>query len=301
MNKISLYLAPVFKGRPRKRKISKQIFLREEVEASDACVEQSLVNEADSSDDNLTDTASDTGSVNVKLPCLPRLVAGVKNDSKYNSVITHMKQERKPIPPVPKLIKIETKNSAECEDFDFAKVLKTDNDRSKHFNDDKNLAPQYRVDRISESCYEDNPNPLSVKSQYPFDYVNESDNEDNPNVHSVKSPWDVVIESNNAAHVSSNDHLHMQSRVPTIVANKLMANEKEESSKEVPLKRKRGRPPGRMPSKCFKSFVVDEIAMDKLDEKSEQILIKEDSYVESKVESDNDAEVIRFFELICRL
>lgn len=134
------YLAPVLKGRPRKKRTTKDLTCkvqerggkyRRKIEtiSQDNVVGRPPLPESDSSDENQTDTSEDSTVGSHELPCPPKLVSSVnevkeEKDEKMGlaetnqGVIRAVKQsslvEVKPtaIPPVPKLVKIEPKPEA---------------------------------------------------------------------------------------------------------------------------------------------------------------------------------------------
>jgi hypothetical protein len=247
---VCFILAPVLKGRPRKKKASKSTASKEELKVQEniATVGQEVLNEAESSDDNHTDT-SEASSIQ-ELPCPPKLVTKVKEE-KLTSVIRSVKHESKSveIPPVPKLVKIEPKEPIPYGRYADPSSMHTDH----HTDENTPLKVPYHSSTIASS---QNTDDRRMKQASFITQTREKSikiEKDLPtNIHATLVSRAATITTNH----------HVQPRMSTImsttlatqgeVTQNLGTSDGNVARAEQPLKRKRGRPPGKS-NKCLKS------------------------------------------------
>lgn len=235
-------------------------------------------NEADSSDDNQTDTSETSSIGGQEPPCLPKLVKeepAIPETSK--GVIRTVKQASeyvsKPsaIPPIPKLVKIEPKEAntvpyRHFQHYTEPGVSLLNTNQTSRYNTDKNIPLKMsfsssvistspcrdvgrsrdsgtRVTYTTQSCKVEQGSKISEQETSPT-YVHASCHENT----SLVSRATTVIPNHN-----------MQPRMSTIVSVPLatkgevtknlrtcgLSRPGNEAKAEQPLKRKRGRPPGK--------------------------------------------------------
>ena len=232
--------------------MGKSTTLKEEIkEQQNVGVEEEVRNEADSSDDNNTDT-SDENSIQ-ELPCPPKLVSGVKEE-KQSGVIRCAKEDSKPatIPPVPKLVKIEVKEAAAYSRSSQPDVMYTAQMSAHKVEKNKPLKVSYPRSVITSSkCRDD-----ELTDRVSF----------TPQTREECILVDDVPASIHAGLVSRAPAItvnHIQPRMSTImsttlatqgeVTQNLKTSDGNGIRAEQPLKRKRGRPSGGKSNKCLKS------------------------------------------------
>ena len=222
-------------------------------EEDNETVERQVSNEAESSDENQTDT-SETSSVQ-ELPCPPKLVSSIKEEKRL-CVIRSVKQENKPtlIPPVPKLVKIEL---TEPVPYDHYSEPNLDNHlSSRQINKSSPSEVLYSTSVIASSHYkvDHDKRRLPVTTQPHENYI-VVENDCPASIHASRVSHAATITTNH----------HIQPRMSTImstglatqgeVTKNLGTSDENEARTEQPLKRKRGRPPGKT-TKFLKSCEV---------------------------------------------
>lgn len=209
-------------------------------------VDQQPSNAAESSDDNQTDT-SETSSV-LELPCPPKLVANNKEEKRLEiGVIRSVKQENdcKPlaIPPVPRLVKIEREEPIANGQFR------------------PNTEPALMYSGSSHRMEQNSPikMPLSSSvissSQCRFEGQTTFTTREKCSEVTVDKDSSASIHSSLVSHAATiTTNHHIQPRMSTIIRAPIVTQgeaTKNEAKVEQPLKRKRGRPPGKS-NKCLK-------------------------------------------------
>ncbi|XP_028391433.1 uncharacterized protein LOC114516216 [Dendronephthya gigantea] len=241
--------APVLKGRPRKKKMSKRTVSKDGTKQNTANVDQQTANAVESSDDNQTDT-SETSSVQ-ELPCPPKLVANIKEEKPFEiGVIRSVKQENDckllAIPPVPRLVKIEREEpspNGQFRPFTEPAMMYSGQISSHHMEktDPLKMLPSSSV--ISSGQCEFNGQTTREKCI-------EVTVDENCSLGSSATIHPSLV--SHAATITTNHHI--QPRMSTIIRTPIATQEeatKNEARVEQPLKRKRGRPPGKS-NKCLK-------------------------------------------------
>ena len=277
-------LAPVLKGRPRKKKVGKSTTLKEQIkEQQNVGVEEHVGNEAESSDDNNTDT-SDENSIQ-ELPCPPKLVSGVKEE-KQSGVIRCVKEDSKSatIPPVPKLVKIKVKEAAAYSRSSQPDVMYTAQMSAHKVEKNKPLKVSYPRSVITSSKCRDDEQTDRVSFT--------------PQTREKCIIVDDVPASIHAGLVSRAPAItvnHIQPRMSTImsttlatqgeVTQNLKTSDGNDIRAEQPLKRKRGRPSGKS-NKCLKSGEANLVPKTVEDD---QVLMKvNDEYVSAECLMENE-------------
>ena len=285
LTKIVSYLAPVLKGRPRKKKVNKSTTSKEEIKVQqNVSVEEQVGNEAESSDDNHTDT-SDENSIQ-ELPCPPKLVSSLKEE-KQPGVIRSVIQDTKPatIPPVPKLVKIEVKESQAYSRYTQSDVMYTGQMPAHKIEKNKALKVPYPSSVITSSKYRDDEQTGSA-SFMP---------QTRENCILVDDDFPASIHASLVTRAPAITVNHIQPRMSTImsttlatqgeVTQNLKTSDGNDIRGEQPLKRKRGRPSGKS-NKCLKSSEVKPIP--KIVE-DDQVLMKiDDEYVSAECLMENE-------------
>lgn len=283
--KLLYILAPVLKGRPRKKKVSKSTSSKEEIKVQqNVSVEEQPGNEAESSDDNHTDT-SDENSIQ-ELPYPPKLVSNLKEE-KQPGVIRSVIQDTKPaaIPPVPKLVKIEAKEPPAYGRYTKPDVMYTGQMSDHKIEKSKPLKVSYPSSVITSSKYRDDE-PTGGASFTP---------QAREKCILVDDDFPASIHVSLVTRAPAITVNHMQPRMSTImsatlatqgeVTQNVKTSDGNDSRGEQPLKRKRGRPSGKA-NKCLKSSEVKLIP--KTDEDDQLLMKIDDEYVSAECLMENE-------------
>jgi hypothetical protein len=217
-------------------------------------------------------------------------------------VIRSVKQDGKPaeIPPVPKLVKIEPGVSTSYRRYSEPSLMYTDQTSDHHIEEDIPLKVPYSSSTIASSQYRDNgkTNRVTFTTQTREKCINVD-----KDCH-TKLPASIhATLVSHAATITTNHHV--QPRMSTImstahatqgeVTQNLGTSDGNEARAEQPLKRKRGRPPGKS-NKCLKSYDM-KIAGKTTEDDQLQIKVEdENGYTEILMESEEYSPEVSVYE-----
>lgn len=210
-------------------------------------VAEPALQETDSSDGNHTDVSE--ASSNQDLPCPPKLITNIKEEKPIGVIRTVKEVSLKPaaIPPVPKLVKIEQTQSISYGTFTESRLM--------HANQISGCQKETNIPlnvRFSGNLIASSQNRVAIVRQ----------TRENHSSVSIKPPLVSHARTVTTGH-------HAQPQMSTIITNTISArgeaapkprtSNENEAGNEQPLKRKRGRPPGKS-NKCLKSSEIVRIA-----------------------------------------